>query len=230
MIAQMNKTGANKAARDTKPRPRAEATRAKIMATARKVFSRYPYPAASMRMIGKEGGFDHEIIRYHFPSKAALFETIAREICEDLYQANQVFLEGLASKRPEEGFALYLDRFLDYHYAHPEALRIIELNMSLSEDPQSIPGYRHIPEVLTRTRATFQEKIPLTAAPEQLERFLNSFNNLLLSYLASGYCQALTLGLEPDSRAYRAWVKKTLLEIFLPHLKRLIGESGIDGN
>ena len=215
---------------DIKPQRKAEATRARIMATARKVFSRYPYPAASMRMIGKEGGFDHEIIRYHFPSKAILFETITREICEDLYQANRMFFEGLIDMSPADGFALYLDRFMDYHYAHPEALRIIELNMSLSEDPQSIPGYSNIPEVLARTRSTFQEKIPLTAAPEQLERFLNSFNNLLLIYLASGYCQASTLGLKHDSLSYRAWVKKTLMEIFLPHLKRLIGETGKDGN
>jgi len=204
-------------------RKKADITRERILTAAKRVFAWYPYPAASLRMIGKKGGFNHELIRHHFPSKAALFETIVHDMCENYYQANITFLQGLASMGPEEGFSLYLNRFMEFHYANPEALRIMVINMAISENPEDIPGYRYIPKVLTRTRNTFKGMIPITATAEEVERFLNSFNNLLINYLAADYCQARTLGLKHTGIKYREWVKTTLLEIFLPHLKRLIG-------
>ena len=71
------------------------------------------------------------------------------------------FSDGLTKMDPEEGFPRYLDRFLDHHFRNPEALRIIVLNMVMTDEPESIPGYRYIPEMLASTRRTFQEKIPL---------------------------------------------------------------------
>ena len=200
-------------------------TRGRIIAAARKVFSRHPYHTASVRMIGKEGGFNHELIRYHFPSKAGLFECIIRDICDDVYRSNISFLDGTAGMAPERGLSIYLDRFLDYHYRQPDALRIIMMNMTVTDDPESIPGYRHIPDMLARTRLTFREKIPLAASDEDVERFLHSFNNLLIHLLGAGYCQANILGMKHTGKKYREWVKKTLLEIFLPHLIRLIGRG-----
>ena len=52
---------------------------------------------------------------------------------------------------------------------------------------------------------------------------LYHFNNLLLHLLGAGYCQASILGLKHTGSKYRRWVKTTLLEIFLPHLQRLVG-------
>ncbi len=193
------------------------------MTAAKKVFARLPYHAASMRMIGKEGGFNHELIRYHFPNKAKLFETIMHDICEDFYRSNISFLEGITELSVEDGFSKYLDRFLAHHYRNPEALRIIVLNMVITAEPESIPGYRHIPEMLSSTRKTFQEKIPICASDAEVERFLSGFNNLLLHLLGADYCQASILGLKNTDRKYREWVKATLQEIFLPHLQRLIG-------
>lgn len=223
------KTGAStirKGSRAETPKTREKSalTHERIVVAARTVFSRYPYHAASMRMIGKEGGFNHELIRYHFPNKARLFETILKDICEDFYQSNLSFLGGVTKVRPEVGFPLYLDRFLDHHYSNPEALRIIVLNMVITDEPAGIPGYRFIPEMLARTRKTFQEKIPIRAPDEDVERFQSGFNNLLLHLLGADYCQASMLGLKHTDSRYRQWVKETLLWIFLPHLLRLLGQ------
>lgn len=195
------------------------------MAAAKNVFARLPYQAASMRMIGKEGGFNHELIRYHFPNKSKLFETIMKEICEDFYRSNISFLEGMTEMSMEDGFSTYLDRFLAHHYRMPEALRIIVINMVITAEFESIPGYRYIPEMLASTRSTFQEKLLIKASDAEVERFLSGFNNLLLHLLGAGYCQARILGLKHTDRKYREWVKTTLLEIFLPHLQRLLGSG-----
>lgn len=202
---------------------KSDITKGRIITAAKTVFARLPYHAASMRMIGKEGGFNHEIIRYHFPNKAVLFQSILRDICDDFYRSNMSFLDGLSGMDPKEGFSLYIDRFLAHHFRNPEALRIIVLNMVITEKPESIPGYRHIPEMLSSTRGTFKEKVPVIAADDEIEIFISSFNNLLLSLLGVSYCQASILGLKHTGVKYRQWVKTTLLEIFLPHLKRLVG-------
>ena len=210
---------------DKKSVNKSDITRDRIISAAITVFARLPYQAASMRMIGKEGGFNHELIRYHFPNKAGLFETILHDICDDFYRFNTSFLAGLSGMNVEESFSLYIDRFLAHHFQNPEALRIIVLNMVITDKPESIPGYRHIPEMLSRTRITFKEKIPISASDREIEGFVSGFNNLLLNLLGAGYCQASILGLKHTSIKYRKWVKTTLLEIFLPHLKRFIGTA-----
>ncbi len=205
-----------------RPYSKSEITRGRIINAAKKVFARLPYHAASMRMIGKEGMFNHELIRYHFPNKAKLFETIMRDICDDFYHSNISFMDGLEKVEPAEGFPRYLDRFLDHHYRNPEALRIIVLNMVITDEPESIPGYHFIPEMLANTRRTFQEKSPVIASDEEVERFLSGLNNLLMLLLGAGYCQARILGLKHTGIKYREWVKTTLVETFLPHLQRLM--------
>ena len=211
------------AARTEKTEKKSDVTRYRIITAAKKVFARLPYHAASIRMIGKEGEVNHELIRYHFPNKALLFQTILHDICDDFYRSNISFLDGLSEMDAKEGFSLYIDRFLGHHFRNPEALRIIVLNMVMTDKPKSIPGYRHIPEMLSSTRRTFKEKIPIIASDREIEIFISGFNNLLLHLLGAGYCQASILGLKHTGVKYREWVKTTLLEIFLPHLKRLVG-------
>jgi len=173
-------------------------------------------------MIGNAGGFDHPLIHYYFPSKAELFEAVAAEICEEFYRNNLMWFDGLDRLAPRDGMALYIDRFLDYNFKHPEAFKIISLNASQFDKLSEIPGYQHIPEVLTKTRRTFEEKVPLRAPAAEVGKFINSFNSLVIFYLGSASCQAEVLGMDPNSNEYRIWVKETLLYIFLPLLEKLI--------
>jgi len=205
-----------------------QVTRRKILRAARRVFAEHPYNAASFRMIGREGGFDHPLINYYFPRKADLFEAVVSEICEEFYRANLACFEGLEGLPPGEGLSLYLDRFLDFNIKNPEPLRIIMLNAGQVNSFQDIPGYRHIPEVMARTRRTFEEKARLRASPEEIGMFQNSFNALVFFFLGAASCQAEILGMDPSSDEYLHWVKDTLTYIFLPHLEKLVFPDGDD--
>ena len=204
---------------------KSEVTRERILRAARKVFAEHPYNAASFRMIGREGGFDHPLINYYFPRKADLFEAVVVEICEEFYQANLACFEGLGEMLPREGFSLYLDRFLDFNLENPEPLRIIMLNVAQVDRLDEIPGYQHIPEVMARTRRTFEERANLKASPKDIGMFQNSFNALVFFYLGASSCQAEILGMQATSSEYRKWVKDTLMYIFLPRLERLISPA-----
>jgi AcrR family transcriptional regulator len=205
------------------PDPRkSDVTREKILAAARKVFSEHPYKAASMRMIGQTGGFDHPLIHYYFSTKASLFEAVAAEISREIYLHNIRWFEGLDRLAPRDGLPLYIDRFLDYNFKHPEAFKIISLNAPQLDQLSEIPGYQHIIEVLAQTRRTFAEKVPLRSTDPDFGRFINSFNALVVFFLGSASCQAEVLGVDPGSNEYRIWVKETLIYIFLPLLDKLI--------
>jgi AcrR family transcriptional regulator len=201
---------------------KAAAARQKILTAARTIFARYPYHSASIRMVGNEGGFDHPIINYYFPTKAALFEAVLAEICEEFFQANLSWFSGLERMTPLDGLSLYIDRFLDYNCKNPTPLRIIMLNFVQSNTLDELPGHQHIHKLLQDTRRTFEEKSPLKATPEAIGMFIHSFNMLVMNYMGAGDCQAQVLGMEPGSNAYRVWVKDALIFIFYSHLNKLI--------
>jgi AcrR family transcriptional regulator len=201
---------------------KADAARQKILNAARTIFARYPYHSASIRMVGNEGGFDHPIINYYFPTKAALFEALLAEICEEFFQANLSWFNGIECMTPLDGLSLYIDRFLDYNCKNPAPLRIIMLNFVLSNALDELPGHQHIHKLLRDTRHTFEEKSSLTATPEAIGMFIHSFNMLVMIYLGAGDCQAQILGMEPGSNSYQVWVKDALIFIFSSHLNKLI--------
>lgn len=192
-----------------------EATREMILNAARRVFSRHPYHAASIRMIAKEGGFYHGLIRYHFSSKAAIFEALAEKSCQDFRAANRTWLRETAGLRPREGLSRYLDRVIAHYENHPTVFRTHVQNIS-QEDPLSIPGYRHITELLSGSRQDAEESRILPFDKDSSTRFSDAFNALIIHYLGSASAEARLLGLEPDSPAYLKWVKETMMFIFLP--------------
>ncbi len=201
---------------------RGEATRERILTAARIVFARHQYHAASLRMVAKEGGFEHGIIRYHFPSKAELFKTVLSGICEDIYHANVSWLDKVKGMPPREGLTLYVECFLAYNAKKPETLRILVQHVSQMDAPASIPGYECITELLVDTRQTLIEKLALQDSDGRVQRFQDSFNALLLYYLGAGPCQALILGMDPTGKPYQKWVKETMVSLFLPLLESII--------
>ena len=198
------------------------ATRERILSAALKVFARHSYNAGSIRMIGKEGGFDHGIIRYHFTNKAELFEAVVARATEEFYNKHEFWLKNVADKSPGKGFSLFLDLMLGYSFKHPEIIRLFIKNLSQTDKSDITPGYQLIPDLMTRTKHLAISMIPIRASNEAFDRFADTFNMQIFNLVGAASAQAAILGLNPDSRKYRKWVKDTLMYIFLPHFKKLI--------
>ncbi len=208
---------------------RGTSTRRMILDAAAKVFAGHPYNAASIRMIAARGDFYHGLIRYHFPSKAAIFEAVVETACRLLYEGNRQWLAEISGLPPEEGFSLYLDRFIAFYRRRPEVLSIILQNLS-HEDLLTLPGYRHLDAMLTDTRRDFENTFPGLFSGPDAGRYLSSLNALILHYLGAGTLEAQRLGFSPRSEAYLQWVKETLLFVFLPVLKKAAGEATVTEN
>ncbi|MFP4476598.1 MAG: TetR/AcrR family transcriptional regulator [Desulfatibacillaceae bacterium] len=206
---------------------KADATRDRILQAARKVFSEQPYHAASLRMIAKEGGFDHPLIRYYFPTKAELFEAVVLQICGEFYENNVSWLEGLEAMLPAEALPLYIDRMFAYHRQNPEGPKIIMQNIAQIDNLNAIPGHNHLYTVFAQLRLTFQEKIPLRGPTKDIDRFFNSFNAVLINYMGASTAHAQVMGMETDSDRYWRWVRRTVVELYLPWLERLAFPDGV---
>ena len=200
---------------------RKKGTRLRILKAARKVFARYAYHAASIRMIGKEAGIDHPLISYYYPSKAVLFEAVLADIVQEWHKANQTWFEGLAKMSPEAGLSLYIDRMLAYMRTHPYAAQVYLLNMVQAQDGETIPGYNAIQTFFDQTTQLLKSLVPMQAADSDIEKFRQSFNTLAMNYVGAKSYYAGILGMRPNSREYKAWVKEMLMGLFLPRLKQL---------
>jgi AcrR family transcriptional regulator len=198
------------------------ATHEKILEAAKRVFAEHPYYAASIRMVGKAAGIDHPLISYYFRTKAELFEAVVEDMTDTYYQANIAWFDGIERMSPSGGLSVFIDRLLDFALEHPEALRIVALNLVQPEESPIIPGYQRIQGLFARTSELFQQVSPLQGSPEEIRRFTESFNTLVINYLGAGTYYAGILGMDPRSPDYLQWVKETLMFLFLPRLKKLI--------
>lgn len=197
-------------------------TRERILQGARRVFSLHPYRAATTRMIAQAADIEHPLIHYHFGSKEALFEAVAEQMYEEFSQAHFACFQDLRYMPPRKGLSLYLDRLLDYCMKNPEPLQLVFLNMGHIGRLEEIPGYRYTRMHMDRVRRTFEERIKLRGSGPAIERFIHSFHTLVIALIGAKSCQAQVLGLDPEGRQYRDWVKTSLLEIFLPSLEALL--------
>jgi AcrR family transcriptional regulator len=197
-------------------------SRDKVIRAGKKVFSKHPYHTATLRMVGKEAGINHQSIAHYFPSKADLFEAVTSEAFGDFYRAFQGWVEGLNRVGIDEDFRLFVECLIEYHSKNPEPLRIMALNAPMIERLDELPGFQHTIEVRSKTRATFMKSLPSSIDQEMLERFTTTFDTAILSYLGAAVSQAGVLGMDAASEEYMTWVKETLICLFTPMLKSLL--------
>ena len=200
---------------------RGEVTRARILAAARNVFARQSFHAASIRMIAREGDFAHGIIRYHFPSKAALFKEIVKETCEDFYSQNSQWLKEVSTMPLQESFSVYMDRLLAYNRNNPQALRMLSQNLGQGDKPENTPGYEYIIGLINRTTEEFIQAFATEETRDLVRRFSYAFYGMAFYFLGASSCQSRVLKTDPASHEYSAWVKKTMQTVFYPLLEKI---------
>jgi AcrR family transcriptional regulator len=198
------------------------ANRDKILEAAKRVFSEYPYSAATIRMVGEEAEIDHPLITYYFPTKAELFEAVVEDTAETFVQASISWYQGLEHLSVSKGLSLYLDRLFAFTSKHPEALGIPAVNLAKPKGAETIPGYKQMQWYLTRNTETFRKFAPLRGPTREIRMFVKTFNTMIINYLGAANYHARTLGMNPGSPAYRKWVKDAMHFLFLPRLRQLI--------
>jgi len=196
--------------------------RERILQAAREVFTVYSFKAASTRMIAKQAGIEHPMIHYYFDSKEKLFYAMAEAIYNETLPVQESWYDGLDSMSLQDGFALFIDRMLDYTMAKPDALRIAALNAVNIGNIEEIPGYRFILMSMAAMRRIMEEKLALRGQHREIEMFIYCFYSLMISLVGARSCQAQILNMNPLDKKYRVWVKDASMTLFYPWFKKIL--------
>jgi AcrR family transcriptional regulator len=196
--------------------------RERILQAAREVFTVYSFKAASTRMIAKQAGIEHPMIHYYFDSKEKLFYAMAEAIYNETLPVQESWYDGLENMSLQDGFALFIDRMLDYTMATPDALRIAALNAVNIGNIEEIPGYRFILMSMAAMRRIMEEKLALRGPNREIEMFIYCFYSLMISLVGARSCQAQILNMNPLDKKYRVWVKDASMTLFYPWFKKIL--------
>lgn len=104
---------------------RSEASRAKILAAARKAFAENGYDGTNVRDIAADIGMTHTLIRYHFGSKELLWKDVVRDMYARLDAALSPDVIGAMDVSTRDGLRKFLRHYIRYCAEHPEQARIM---------------------------------------------------------------------------------------------------------
>ena len=206
----------------TAPETKGEMTRRKILDAALHVFTHHPYNSASIRQIGKQGGFDFTLIHHYYPKKEELFLAVAFDLFEKSLLADDAIIEGLADMPLYQGMSVFLDRALSNSFSHPEPEMILMQNMAQLGRFGEIPGFDLIRDYHGEIMQLLKKKI----FPKALDRDLSMWQHCLLTMMytcvGTPSYPAKILGMDPTEEKYRKWIKQAMLYLFFPTFRSLM--------
>jgi len=196
--------------------------RDRILQAARDVFTAYSFKEASTRMIAKQAGVEHPMIHYYFGSKENLFYEMAEAIYNETVPVQESWFDGMENLSLHDGFALFVERMIQYMMTKPDALRIAALNAVNIGNIEEIPGYRFIIMSMAAMRRIMEEKLVLRGSNREIEMFICSFYSLMISFIGARTSQAQILNMNPLEEQYKIWVKDSSLTLFYPWFKKIL--------
>lgn len=154
-----------------------------------------------MRMIANEARVDHPFISYYFSTKAALFETVLKDLIEQHRQALPGWFLGLREMGLADAVSTYLDRALSFHFKHPETYRIILLNMTQSvKKGGRVPHSQIIGDTINMRVEVFSRSTRFNIKPEQIVSFIRCISLLMLNLIGARKYHAEIQGMDPVRR------------------------------
>ena len=94
--------------------------KAKILASARKIFGEYGYNDTTTRMIAKDVGIDISTLYYHWGEKQDLYEAVVLEVGEEIQAKLNEIEHRVRGRSLTTRLEIALDMMCDYLFGHPE--------------------------------------------------------------------------------------------------------------
>lgn len=128
-----------------------ELSRERIVQVARELFARLGYSEVSMRSIGKELGYSHGAIYYHFKEKAELFYAMIKD---DFILLNRLLAEVLdtsdadAPSKMEQAMLAFIRFGLDYPHHYELMFLINDPELKGYSQPEQIQCFEQFSAVV----------------------------------------------------------------------------------
>ena len=94
--------------------------KAKILASARRIFGEYGYNDTTTRMIAKDVGIDISTLYYHWGEKQDLYEAVVMEVGQEIQAKLNEIEHKVSGRSLTIRLEIALDMMCDYLFSHPE--------------------------------------------------------------------------------------------------------------
>ena len=115
--------------------------KARILASARKIFGEYGYNDTTTRMIARDVGIDISTLYYHWGEKQDLYEAVLMEISEEIQKKLKEVEKKVSGQSLAARLEMAIDMMSDYLFAHPEVSNLILFGYFNKNPPWRHPGH-----------------------------------------------------------------------------------------
>jgi len=202
----------------SRKRPKALSTKERLISNARQVFSKSPYKTASLRNISSS----HNLVWYHFGSKANLFNALTSRIAEEVSSMIPSFVQGMDKMPPQKGLSYFVKKLLDYLFTHPESMQIINQNLgNCDESDIGYPGLDIMQAMHNQFFNAFRKILPKNSSKKDLERWCLVFLIYIINFIGAMRANQIALNLKPYRHVYQEWVEDFIVFILFPTYNHL---------
>jgi len=187
--------------------------KARILASARKVFGEYGYNNTTTRMIAKDVGIDISTLYYHWGEKQDLYEAVLEDVGDAIQHKLNEIERNVSGQSLTTRLEIALDMMCDYLFSHPEVPNLI-LYGYFSKTPNGVT----LDIKMTEHIANIAVAMELAPNKKQISvqtraRILAVWNTVLNFISAENFFRPM---LETDHADYVQVVKETLKFILVP--------------
>ena len=196
-----------------KARQDPESMKARILASARKLFGEYGYTGTTTRMIAGDVGIDISTLYYHWGEKLDLYEALIVDINDEIQRKFKEVEKQAKGKSLSDRLEISIDLLTEFLFNNPEISNLILYGYFGKTDPRTIPEIKI--EDYTSSIAVAMNLADDTAdVPVQAKARILAVWNCVLNFISGENFFRPILGVDRDG--YLAVVKETVKFMMVP--------------
>jgi AcrR family transcriptional regulator len=125
-----------------KARQDPDSMKARILASARRLFGEYGYSSTTTRMIAGDVGIDISTLYYHWGEKLDLYEALITDLNDEILAKFEEVEQQARGKSLPERLDISIDILADYLFNHPEVSNLILFGYFNKADTDTVPNIK----------------------------------------------------------------------------------------
>ena len=187
--------------------------KAKILASARKIFGEYGYNDTTTRRIAGEVGIDISTLYYHWGEKQDLYEAVLQDVSDEIQSRLKEVEKKVSGQTLKSRLEISIDLMCDYLFSHPEVSNLILFGY-FSKTRHGVTMDIKIPEYISNIAVAMELAADKkTISIESKARILAVWNTVLNFISGENFFRPM---LKTSRENYIKVVKETLKFILVP--------------
>jgi AcrR family transcriptional regulator len=189
--------------------------KARILASARRVFGEHGYKSTTTRMIAKDVGIDISTLYYHWGEKRDLYEALMVVISEEIQDQFELVERRVKGRSLAARLEISIEVICDYLFAHPEVANLI-LFSYLSKAHQGTTLELKVAEYVSNIAVAMDLAMDRHSISLQAKARVMAVWNLVLNFIAGEdfFRPMLEVSREHYMRLVKETLKLTLIQAF----------------